>query len=209
MKNISFSSNYRFNIGNKYPQAVMNNLYNYIGSEGKIIAEYTNQIEARNSDIFEKISIEVPDIMDSDIEKILKSEGIEFYKQTIDKTIDLDDIKRRIELDKADKRKNVKLIEVETEKLEQLIRRDKLSYIEKQGMNSDGDKYKNFGEYLKTGKKIYATKINIDKSPKGEILVNIIDGRHRYAYLRDIGMKRIPIAIDKKSYDTGLKYNLL
>lgn len=205
---VSFGSNYRFNIGANFPYKVMKKLASR-SCDGIVVKEkYMPFEEATKTGIFAKVTVNAPEYFDGSIEKLLLSKGINFHKQTIDEAMDLDNIKNRIQLSEHDAGYGYSLIDVDTEILNKLFKEDGASYIEPYGKNGANEKYKNVGEYLKTGENINATKVYFMEKD-GELTAAIGDGRHRFAYMRDLGMKSIPISVDKDSYEIAQKYGLV
>ena len=84
---------------------------------------------------------------------------------------------------------------VDVEKMDVALARDSFFYIRRSGSNSDNpEKYENFKNFLQTGKAIHMPRASIGED--GE--VGLLDGRHRWAYLRDVGYTKIPIVVNKK-----------
>ena len=61
--------------------------------------------------------------------------------------------------------------------------------IEKGGANGIGDRYKNVQEFLKDNEKVWMPEVSVNKA--GEVI--FVDGRHRFAALRDMGVKEIKV----------------
>lgn len=207
MFNVSFCSNYKLNIDRNFPSEAMDKIYDY-ELEGAIIeSDFTTPEEAQRTNIYEKMSISLSDEHDVDFETYLISKGINFNKITTAETMDIENIRNRIKLSNDQKERECILVEVNTNKLNELLKKDGISYIERNGVNGIGNRYQEFEKYLKTGKTITPTEINIDFQ-NNNLSTYIIDGRHRFAYLRDMGMKKIPIAMSKESYEQAKEYGL-
>ena len=78
-------------------------------------------------------------------------------------------------------------------------------YIGEGGKGGIGNRYKNFAEFIKTAKSIDAPNVAVNKD--GGIVFG--DGRHRYAYLRDMGVKNIPLSMDAESIKNAKKFGYL
>lgn len=207
---VSFGSNYKFNIGKNFPYEVQNTLgiYEIKGTGVQMREEYTPFEEAVKTGVFASMTVTSPDEYDAEIEALLLSRGIDFHKQTFEEALDLENIKNRIQLSDDDKYFGYKLVELDTDLLNKLFIEDECSYIEPNGTNGLGQRYQNVGEYLKTGQKINATQVHFSERD-GKLTAGISDGRHRFAYMRDLGMKSIPVALDKKSYEVAVEYGLV
>lgn len=208
MTNISFGSNYRFGIGSDYPGAVMNKLACYQRDGAVIATEFLPLHESMQTGIYENVLISAPDKFDGEIETLLLSNGIDFHKQTKEEALDLENIKNRIQLSDLDKIRDAYLIELDVKKLNELFKQDDISYIEPNGTNGIGSRYKDVGEYLKTGQNIDAVRVILNER-SGNLAACIADGRHRFAYLRDMGMKTMPVCLDKDSFKLAAKHGLV
>ena len=207
---VSFGSNYKFNIGKNFPYEVQEKLglYEIKGSGVKVYEEFTPFQEAVKTGVFASMIVSAPDKYDGEIETLLLSRGIDFHKQTFKEALSLDNIKNRIQVSEDDKYWGYQLVEIDTDILNQLFIEDGNSYIEPSGTNGIGDRYIGVEKYLKTGQKIDATRVHFSEED-GKLTAKIGDGRHRFAYMRDLGMKSIPVAIDKKSYEIAVKHGLV
>lgn len=205
---VSFGSNYSFDIDYNFPYKVMGKLEKYT-DDGIIINEKETSVEeADKTGVSSKITVTSPDYFDKKIEALLLSLGIDFHKQSFAEALDLENIKNRIQLSEFDKKFGYKLVEFDTDFLNELFLKDGLSYIEPNGTNGIGTRYQGVGNYLRTGQNIDATRVCFLEE-NGSLTAKINDGRHRFAYMRDLGMKRIPISIDKNSYKVAKKYGLI
>lgn len=205
---VSFGSNFKFNIGHNFPYEVMDVLASQQRKGVLVSGEFPSFSESVKTGVFEKVSVTSPDSLDDKIEALLISKGIDFHKQTFAEALDLENIKNRIQLSKNDKEFGYNLVEFDTDVLNELFKKDGVSYIEPYGKNGIGTRYRGVGEYLKTGRNIDATRVYFGETA-GKLTAVIEDGRHRFAYMRDLGMERIPISIDKNSYEVAKKYGLI
>jgi len=99
-----------------------------------------------------------------------------------------------------------KVYPVDMNKLDELWSRTN-QYVGKGGESKElisKERYDKFGDFLQKGIPVHAP--NISVSSKG---VTFGDGRHRTAFLRDIGLDVIPVAMDSKSAKEAMKKGLL
>lgn len=87
------------------------------------------------------------------------------------------------------------LVYLKTQPMEQGYQRNKGYYIGPQGEGGIGDRYQKFGEFTEDADWIGAPEISVDDDG----FVDFINGRHRYAYMRDQGLESIPVALDQAS----------
>ena len=103
----------------------------------------------------------------------------------------------------------VKACVLDVSKIEKLFKKKEDLYISYNGgRNSISNRYQNFIDYLKTGQKIEAPRIEITEA-LNEPDIEFIDGRHRFSVLRDMGMTQMPFALSEQSYEIAKKYDLL
>jgi len=70
---------------------------------------------------------------------------------------------------------------------------DEYFYIGKGGKGADF-KYNNFGKWLEKGEPVETPMVGLD----GDGNLGFYDGRNRFAWLRDRGLNRIPVAVKKE-----------
>ena len=101
-----------------------------------------------------------------------------------------------VDLHPVEERQGNKLHFVNTDKFDEAFKKNKDQYIGPGGTgNIIGERYKGVGEYLKNAKSMRASEAYVKKD--GNVIFG--DGRHRFAYLRDSGLKKIPMSLDKES----------
>ncbi len=207
MTNISFGSNYRFNAGSQYPAAVLRRLSRCEIPGALLTSEFTSPKEAMETGIYEKFIFSVPDRFDKNIDAFFKANNINFQKQSLSEAMDPANIKSRILLSETDAEFGYLLVEFDTDKLDELFKKDEISYIEPGGKNGIGNRYKGVSDFLKTGQAINAVRVCF-REDDGKLKASIIDGRHRFAFMRDIGLRKIPVSIEESSYNIAKKYGL-
>jgi hypothetical protein len=87
------------------------------------------------------------------------------------------------------------LVNVDVEKFDPVWARDKGMYIGPNGQGAIEGRAVKVMEYYETGKPIDASEVDVESDGS----VAFIDGRHRYAVLRDMGAKTIPMAMTAES----------
>ncbi|MDD4242816.1 MAG: hypothetical protein PHG08_00755 [Bacilli bacterium] len=93
---------------------------------------------------------------------------------------------------------SLKIVHVNTEPFDKGFKKDVGFYIGKNGTeNSIGNRYNGFKEFLAhpDNKDIEVSEVAVHKDGR----VSFGNGRHRYAVMRDMGQKTIPVAMDKES----------
>jgi len=137
------------------------------------------------------------------------------FKRYLNEGIDLKSLK----FEKAKFETDRKIVKVIVNKFDKEWSRDKNFYIGKGGSgNAIGGRYKMFKEIIE--KPEDERKRWLGESPEGNIIVSSVDiddigrisfgnGRHRYAVLRDLGMKKIPVAMSNKSIKNAKKYGYI
>lgn len=62
-----------------------------------------------------------------------------------------------------------------------------------------------FKEYYNSHDSIEVPEVYVDQDG----IASFTNGRHRFAYMRDIGLKRIPVAMSRESANNAKKHSLL
>ena len=111
-------------------------------------------------------------------------------------TINVNDRDIPVNLHPIEERQGNKLHFVDADKFEEAFKKNEMQYVGKNGThNAIGKRYENVGEFLKTAKSMRASQADVKKD--GSVIFG--DGRHRFAFLRDKGLKKIPMSLDKES----------
>jgi hypothetical protein len=106
----------------------------------------------------------------------------------------------------SDERSGNQLHFVDADKFDEGFKRNKDQYIGKGGSgNSISDRYKKVGEFLKTAPSMRVGDAHVRENG----LVDFGDGRHRFAYLRDQGLKHIPMSFSKEAARNARKHGYL
>jgi len=112
---------------------------------------------------------------------------------------------RSIPVTKHRLEKENKIVNVNTDAFDNAFANTKWQYIGEGGEGGIGDRYKTFANFIKTAKSIEAPNVSVNKD--GAIVFG--DGRHRYAYLRDAGLKNIPLSMDAESIKNAQKFGYI
>ena len=205
---VSFGSNYKIMLDSRSADKTLP-LYAKESDDFHLYSEcYYDDKELQQWGGFGYLYVCADDSYDKQIENFLASSGVDFQKKSFDKLLDLDEIKSRIKISDTDKSAGNKLVEIDTENFDILYAQDEDFYVGKNGKGGSRHSYDSFGDYLKSGLGITASRVVISET-EDEIRVNFLDGRHRYAYMRDMGMSKIPISLDDESITIAKKYGLL
>ena len=204
----SFGSLYKYNISgsnssqvSKFEDEIFRKLY----CEPDII--FSDLSEISKTGIYAKSSLYVDDKHDNFIESLLKQRNIQFTKVTRDEAINHKNINNRIVIP-SEYKYNYEIFGINVKKLDKLLQEDESQYIAPQGKKGTiSDRYNKALDYISTGKDINATILVLNEDKDG-IHASIVDGRHRYAVMRDMGMKTINFAMDSNSAKLAQKYKL-
>ena len=156
-----------------------------------------------------KLYVHVPDQFDSKFTKLLKNLFVPHEKIQDNNFLDAEGIIERMIINLSAGAADKSLIKVDTKKLDSELKKDDEMYVGYNGTNGSGLKYDRFKNFLKTNQEIRSPIIYLRKLSSGEIETHIYDGRHRFAVLRDMGIKQIPVTIDKESLELAKEIGLV
>lgn len=172
-----------------------------------IYENYVPYKEACKTGIYQNVHICAEDKHDTYIESILKQYNINFIKQSKEDALKPENIYNRTVLPKN--LDNEVLTSLDTKKIDELFKKTPSLYISKNGISGTiNNRYQEFQDYLKTGMDIEATHIVLNEA-NGKLNFSIVDGRHRFAVMRDMGMDKIKFALDENSLKLAEKYGLI
>lgn len=159
-----------------------------------------------NTGVFANAHVDADDNYDAAIELILNSCNIDYTKKTHKEVLTPSSIFSRIVM--PENSPCTKLVSLDTQKIEELFKKSE-QYISESEADSGYDySFEGVREFLKTGKNIDATEIVLQENEK-RLALHIIDGRHRYCVMRDLGMDKIKFAMNDESYSLAVKYGLI
>ena len=101
--------------------------------------------------------------------------------------------------------KENQLVKVDSNVFDKAFSKTTWQYVGEGGEGGIEGRYKKFAEFIKDAKSIEAPNVSVDKN--GSIIFG--DGRHRYAYLRDSGVKNIPLSMDAESIKNAEKFGYI
>lgn len=143
-----------------------------------------------------------------------------FKELFVESKIDINKIKLLVkDIEKAKTDYDYKLVKVNVKQFDKAWSKEKDYYIGKGGtQNSIGNRYEEFLNILQMPDE--KRKRWLGQSSKGNIIassVSVMDsgridfgnGRHRYAVLRDLGIKKIPVAMSKESIINAKKFKYI
>jgi hypothetical protein len=118
---------------------------------------------------------------------------------------DLNDRKIGVTLHPVEQRAGNEIHHVDIDKFDPAFKKTEFQYIGKGGEGGIGKRYEGIENFLKDAKSMRASEVEVNK--EGGITFG--DGRHRYAFLRDKGLKKIPVSMNKKSKEYAKKHGYL
>lgn len=106
--------------------------------------------------------------------------------------------------DENDNKQYNELVNVNVNKFDELFKKSDY-YIGHQGKGQIKNRYENFGHWFNLSKdSLHAPYVSFnDKEPE------FTNGRHRYAWLRDNGVKTIPMTMNKVDKEKAIKFGLV
>ncbi len=206
--NPSFGSLYKYNISGANSSKVSHfedEIYRELNCESDKM--YSDFSEISKTGIYAKANLYVDGKYDDYIESFLKQQNIQYTKVTKDEALNHKNINNRIVIP-SEYKYGYELFGINVKKLDKLLQKDESYYIASQGKTGAiDDRYNKAFEYISTGKDINASILILTEDKNG-IRASITDGRHRYAVMRDMGMKTINFAMDSNSIKLAQKYKL-
>ena len=127
---------------------------------------------------------------------------VEPKEELVSKTVTVDDREVPITMNKTDERSGYSLVDVNVDAFEENFAKDKNFYVGPEGEGGIGKRYSIFTEFAKTAPSIEAPSVGIDEN--GRVMFD--NGRHRYAYFRDKGLKTIPMSMSPESLENAKKF---
>lgn len=116
-------------------------------------------------------------------------------EQPRSQTIKVNEREIPVTMNPVDERSGYKIVNVKTQPFEEAFKQTD-QYIGPGGTgNTISDRYKKVGEFLKDAPSMQVGNVHVREN--GTVIFG--DGRHRYAYLRDSGLNKIPIAMDDEA----------
>jgi len=85
---------------------------------------------------------------------------------------------------------------LDTSKIDKLLEQEDPFYIRLNGGIRSQDKYNNISRLVGTGTPLKMPHLAYDQRLK---IIGLLDGRHRFAFLRDNGIDKIPFTMDRNT----------
>ena len=104
------------------------------------------------------------------------------------------------------RRSGDKVVWVDVEAFDRLWKKDPEMYVAPGGVGGIKGRYERFGKFLETGESVIMSEVGV--SPRTGT-IEFTNGRHRFAYLRDHGVKTIPISMDKSMMKLAKKTEII
>ena len=123
----------------------------------------------------------------------------------VETTVKLGDRELPITMDVYDKRAGNKIVHVNPDTFDKAFQKSSWQYVGPKGEGGIKDRYSRFADYAKSAKSANASNAGVNK----EGVITFGDGRHRYAYMRDQGLDKIPMSMDKQSIEHARRYGYL
>ena len=145
-------------------------------------------------------------ILEKNSKPVSRKDIIEEQINKLEPTITVQDRTIPVTLHPVEARQGNKIEYVNTDKFENAFKKDETGYIGKGGTdNAIGKRYQGVEEFLKTAPSMRASEVHV--RPNGSVVFG--DGRHRYAFLRDQGLDKIPISMDADSIKNAKKFGYI
>ncbi len=155
--------------------------------------------DVKYRDKIDETHITVPDYYDDKTRKLLDKYNIDYYYFNILQHVNKDEIIERMKLDPIDKMFGMTTVNIDVEQLDKILEIQSPCHVGYKGQNGDIQKYNRFKRFLYTKNEIKPPTLSVIKDTDNNIKLEITDGRHRFAVLKDIGMKKIPVIISEES----------
>jgi len=110
-----------------------------------------------------------------------------------------------VTMHKLEEKAGNQIVNISPETFDKAFSKTDWQYVGKGGEGGIKGRYKGFENWLKDAKSMTASNVSVNKD--GGIVFG--DGRHRYAVLRDMGLDKLPISMDKESIENAKKFGYL
>lgn len=134
--------------------------------------------------------------------KFMEKKGILHPVRT---KIKLKDRELPVTMHPIEAKKGNKIAHVNPETFDKAFSKTKWQYVGKKGEGGIEGRYEKFANWVKDAESMHASDVSVNKD--GGVIFG--DGRHRYAYLRDEGVEKIPVSMDKESIKHAEKHGYL
>ena len=97
------------------------------------------------------------------------------------------------------------MVRVDVKVFDAAFAKDTDFYLDNKGSNRIGKRYEQFAKFFDENSQIEMPEVNVDSEGR----VSFINGRHRYAYMRDQGATTIPVSVVKEGVENAKKFGLV
>lgn len=122
-------------------------------------------------------------------------------------TVTVGDKTRSVVMPSNIRHEGMSIVSVKTKPFDHSFSKNKDFYVGENGLHGIKERYPKFKEWFHADNDIpmETSKVNVDELGN----VSFDNGRHRYAYLRDNGVKHIPVTMDDESRKNALEHGLI
>lgn len=160
----------------------------------------------RNQD---NIYINLPYKFDEKLIKMLNKLNVNYSQISETEALDTDNIISRMILSDDAKFQGCSLENINLKRLDEELQKNKEYYVSRNSANIFPFRYIRFERFLKTNQDIEAPIVSLKQLKNGEINTKMIDGRHRIAVFKDMGLPKIPVSIDESSAKLAREIGLI
>lgn len=204
---ISFGSTYKIKLNNHDGWIISNKLEEFTDYVPE--KDFSSAISYdKEGNLYKRIILN--DKYDETLEVFLQNYGIKFTKTSTEELLSEKGIKQRMRIPRDINSGYLpNLVYVKTDKFDEIFSKNPFEqYLGNYETMSQPERYDGFIKYLKTNEPIDASIVYISEV-NGKPQVDFQDGRHRYAVMRDMGFKTIPVVMTNESRITGEKFGLV
>lgn len=215
--NQTFGSTYRYNITRQNHEKANNasdvlDLLAVKNPDDLLMRQnFMNMKTIKETGVYSTMNISAHDKFDSYIETLLTTNNINFKKFSTDEVSSKENVYERLVVPDYLANEGMILALLDTDKIEELFRKDEGFYISSKRPSKDVcccTKYEDFQNFIKTGVDIHAPYIVLYEEDD-TLKMGVIDGRHRLAVMRDMGLDKIKFVINQDSLELAQKYGLM
>jgi hypothetical protein len=193
-------------LASKTTQKNATNKLNEFGIKGIRYADEGSRGKEKGTSNFVVFDPKEVKILEKNSKPVSRKDIIEEQINKLEPTITVQDRTIPVTLHPVEARQGNKIEYVNTDKFENAFKKDETGYIGKGGTeNAIGKRYQGVEEFLKTAPSMRASEVHV--RPNGSVVFG--DGRHRYAFLRDQGLDKIPISMDADSIKYAKKFGYI
>lgn len=127
---------------------------------------------------------------------------------------------RKVSIVKPKRARNDQIVWINTKAFDNIWKLNKDFYIGINGRGGIKNRYQRFNMFMRGGQDEILPGTVIDVQPTDSIelsevsvnakgLISFTNGRHRFAWMRDQGLKKIPVVMDKESIQNAKEFNLI